>query len=200
MLGNTEKKTILSIGRGKIIHYKRGADPDEYTFIEGRFEGITTRTRKINGVDMPAIDFNFSDGSEQYVLSVITMSVATDIIRCLYGIQDFRSGRLRIDTRPRQKNDTVFTNVYVSFNGKDYRWAVDIPAPQEITLPSGKVVTDDGITRDAIQRLIEEINSRCFSPAPAQQPAEPYVEDLPPGDESNGGYNPYGGFSGPSDF
>ena len=196
MLGNSEKKTRLGMGKGYILFWpSRNAEPQKFNFIEGRLEGIETHVGTVNGQQTQFFDFNISDGNEQYRLSVMNVNSAADIIRCMYGIQDFRNGKIRIDVRPKVSGDRVYTNVYVSFNGKDYRWAIDVPKEESITLSSGKVVKDDTALRNALLRLIDEINARCFSPAPEESPApaEPYQEDLP-----DDGY--YGGFSGPSDF
>lgn len=185
---NNTKKTYYSISDGKLKRYEGDGKISEFDAIDGIFQGISQRTREINGEMMNFVDFNFTDEGERFCVSCVKFSSPCNtIVSCLVNVKDFAS-KILISV---WKKD-AYTNVSVSQNDQKVPW-VDLPKKESFTLPSGEIATSFKKRNDFIEKTIADINAAVQGtssgqPAAAAPTAAPtgasgaVVDDMPADD------------------
>jgi len=173
MLGNRSKRTFLSIGRGKI--QKKNLTTGEielYDTLEGQFKGITSRDAKFNDGVVRVYDFIFTDGNENFVLSLqANGGVARGIILSLANMQNPSAGRIKICTY--SKGD--YTNTAVYQDDVLVKW-IEAKVPEIETFTRGsRTFTDDSARVAFVEKLVADISARIASGA---IPPET-LEDMP---------------------
>lgn len=175
MLGNRANRTFLSIGHGKIQKKNLSTgEIDLYDTLEGQFKGIRSRDARFNDGVVRVYDFIFTDGNEEFVLSLqANGGVARGIILSLANMQNPSAGRVKICTY--SKGD--YTNTAVYQDNVLVKWVEGKVPEIETFTRNNKTFTDDSARVAFVENLVADINGRIASGAIAPET----LGDLPAG-------------------
>lgn len=163
-LGNTrqetkEKKTYLSINKGKVVAYTSGGTKKYYSYVEGRIRAIYTLRSNFNGEEVKRWYIDLRDGKDLYSLCLpYSSGVFKGIILSLASAKDLRASTL-VKIIPYEGNNG-FTKVVVYADGEKLEWIKKQLPPRETITIGGKEVKDDTKQMEFVSTLCKEIQDK----------------------------------------
>jgi len=155
---DTKRKIFLSISKGKVVHYTKGGEAENFKNVEGTLSDISIKERSFNGNRVPFWYIDLKDGGETYSLSLPYVSgTFKSIILALASYRDLNS-KTKIVIEPYERNG--YTKVVVYADGIKLDWIVKELPPVNKVVVKGKEYIDDEARMNFIKGLASQVKEK----------------------------------------
>lgn len=139
---DTKRKIFLSISHGKVVHYMKNGEPENFKNVEGTLQDITIKERSFNGQRVPFWYIDIKDGTETYSLSLPYISGTFKSIILSLASHRSLNDETKVVIEPYEKNG--YTKVVVYADGEKLDWLVkELPPVKEVIVKGRKYIDDE---------------------------------------------------------